>query len=178
VGVQIKSLRCSELEGLGVRYLHVDSSIDCDSPEYEGFVSNVAWLLILYLFVPLVYFRMVYRVCDRLHPRQSGGDDAQNKLEGAALRLHEDGDPELRPVKFLYKGYRPSLWYWEVIESYRRIFLMSTLFIIDSPVKRAFLGATGAFISLSASREIGPYSQSTSNMLNMAVQYQTFFVSY
>ena len=112
MGVQFKSLRCSELEGLGVRYLRADSSIDCDSPEYDNFVGNIAWLLAIYLCIPLAYLGLLYRVSDRLHtPAGTDGDAQQKRLDEAALKLQEESDPELRPLKFLYKGYRPQYWY-------------------------------------------------------------------
>ena len=112
MGVQFKSLRCSELEGLGVRYLRADSSIDCDSPEYDLFVGNIVWLLTVYLCIPLAYLGLLYRVSDRLYTPAGTDDDAQQKrLDKAALKLQEESDPELRPLKFLYKGYRPQYWY-------------------------------------------------------------------
>ena len=110
VGVQFKSLRCSELEGLGERYLRADSSIDCDSPEYDDFVGNIAWLLALYLCIPLAYLGLLYRVSDRIHIPEKAGDMQQMRLQEAALRLKEESDPELRPLKFLYKGYCSQYW--------------------------------------------------------------------
>ena len=107
--MQFKSLRCSELAGLEVRYLRADTSIDCDSAEYQTFVGHVAWLLALYLCVPLVYLALLYRVSDRLHA-PPGADPKERKLEEAKLRLQEESDPELRPLKFLFKGYRPQYW--------------------------------------------------------------------
>ena len=109
VSVQFKSLRCSELEGLEVRYLRADTSIDCDSAEYQAFVGRVAWLLALYLCVPLVYLALLYRVSDRLHA-PPGADPEERKLKEAKLLLQEESDPELRPLKFLFKGYRPQFW--------------------------------------------------------------------
>ena len=109
--MQFKSLRCSELEGLEVRYLRADTSIDCDSAEYQTFLGRVAWLLALYLCVPLVYLVLLYRVSQRLHVHAPPGvDPDERKLEEAKLRLQEESDPELRPLKFLFKGYRPQFW--------------------------------------------------------------------
>ena len=107
--MQFKSLRCSELEGLGVRYLWVDTSIDCDSAEYQTFVGRVAWLLALYLCVPLVYLALLYRASDRLVVPPEA-DPEERELKEAKLRLQEESDPELRPLKFLFQGYRPRYW--------------------------------------------------------------------
>ena len=92
-----------------MRYLWVDTSIDCDSAEYQTFLGRVAWLLALYLCVPLVYLALLYRVSDRLRALP-GADQEERKLKEAKLRLQEESDPELRPLKFLFKGYRPQFW--------------------------------------------------------------------
>ena len=110
MSVQFKSLRCSELEGLGVRYLRADSSIDCDSPEYGGFVWLLRCLLAVYLCVPMAYLGLLYRVSNRLYTPAKDGD-TQNNIDAAAQRLREESDPELRPLKFLYKGYCRQYWY-------------------------------------------------------------------
>ena len=109
--MQFKSLRCSELEGLGVRYLQADTSIDCDSAGYQKFVGHVACLLTLYLCVPLVYLALLYRVSDRLCASRADDDNREERnLREAKLRLLEESDPELRPLKFLFQGYRPRYW--------------------------------------------------------------------
>lgn len=111
MSVQFKSLRCLELEGLGVRYLHEDSSIDCDSPEYEAFEGTIVWMMAFYMCIPLVYLGLLSRVSSRLHaPTNAASDEQEKKLDEAALLLRESSDPELRPLKFLYKGYRPQYW--------------------------------------------------------------------
>mgnify|MGYP007071528046 CR=1 FL=1 len=65
--------------------------------------------LVLYLCVPLVYLALLYRVSDRLHA-PPGADPEERKLKEAKLLLQEESDPELRPLKFLFKGYRPQFW--------------------------------------------------------------------
>ena len=66
--VQFKSLRCSEIDSLGVRFLREDSGIDCDSPAHQTFVSRITPLVILYQLIPVMYFFLLYRVRDRLNP--------------------------------------------------------------------------------------------------------------
>ena len=107
VSVQFKSLRCSELEGLGMRYLRADTSIDCDSAEYQTFVGRVAWLLALYLCVPFVYLALLYRVSDRLHA-PPGADPKERKLEEAKLRLQEESDQSFVRSSSCSKGTDPS----------------------------------------------------------------------
>jgi len=59
-----------------------------------------------------------------------------------------------------------------VIESYRRILFMSALTVVDTPIRRGFFGAALASAGALAYREIAPYQQPTTNLLNIVVQYQ------
>ena len=53
---------------------------------------------------------------------------------------------------------------------------MSALTIVDTPMRRSFFGASLAFIGVGMYRELAPYERSTSNVLNLVVQYQVFLV--
>ena len=70
----------------------ISSLAFCCVAEYRRFVGRVAWLLALYLCVPLVYLALLYRVSDRLHmPEGSAGDGIVNhstrKIDEANLFL-------------------------------------------------------------------------------------------
>ena len=95
-----------------MRYLRVDSSIDCASEEYQTFVGHMSLLIALYLAVPLVYLMLLYRVSERLHAPTAHENQEQQKLAEARVLLLARSDPELRPLQFLFEGYRPQLWYW------------------------------------------------------------------
>lgn len=62
--------------------------------------------------------------------------------------------------------------YWEVVESYRRILFMSVLTVVDTPVRRGFVGAGLGLVGTFVYREVTPYQRSTTNLLNIAVQHQ------
>ena len=53
---------------------------------------------------------------------------------------------------------------------------MSALTVVDTPMRRSFFGAGLAFIGAIVYREVAPYQRSTSNVLNLVVQYQIFAV--
>ena len=52
-----------------------------------------------------MYFFLLYRVKHRL-PTPRADDSKQRKLEQAALSVRELSDADLRPLHFLYRGYR------------------------------------------------------------------------
>ena len=51
---------------------------------------------------------------------------------------------------------------------------MSALAVIDTPLRRGLFGAGLALLGTSVYREVAPYQQPTTNLLNMVVQYQIF----
>ena len=53
---------------------------------------------------------------------------------------------------------------------------MSALTVVDTPMRQSFFGAGLAFVGVGVYRELRPYQRSTSNVLNLAVQYQIFLV--
>ena len=66
--------------------------------------------------------------------------------------------------------------YWEVVESYRRLLFMSALVVVDTPSRRAFFGASLTLVGAVVYRELAPYQRSSTNVLNLTVQYQVFAV--
>ena len=125
---------------------------------------------------PFGYLYLLYRVRHKLPTDDTLEVDKQKRLEQARLSLRGLSDPELRPVGFLYHGYKPVFWYWEVVESYRRILFQSVLTVVGSPILKAFIGGSFALVWVGVYREVQPYAKATTNLLNSIVQYQIFLV--
>jgi len=49
---------------------------------------------------------------------------------------------------------------------------MSALTVVDTPIRRGFFGAGLALIGSVVYRELSPYQQPTTNLMNLVVQYQ------
>ena len=81
--------------------------------------------------------------------------------------------------EFLYKSYKPEYWYWEVVETYRRLMLTAVLSVIASGSGAQIV--TAMLISIVYIKIYGyiqPYESSDKNILAELAQYQillTFF---
>jgi hypothetical protein len=92
------------------RYLRIDTSIDCDSDEYHTFLVLDALLIVAYLTTPIVWLVVLVSHRRALNPAPTTGSD-----KSVTLFLREQ-DPRLRPIRFLFRSYQPSVYYMEVIE--------------------------------------------------------------
>ena len=84
---QLRGLDCLTLESSGLRYLRVDTRIECDldDPDYALLLAFDLPLIALYQAVPLMYFIQLYRNRDRLNPTLYGRD-YKDLPPGACIR--------------------------------------------------------------------------------------------
>jgi len=102
--------------------------------------------------IPLAHAALLYRKLDIICPgvsdpklnnlRESRGDDTrmsrtalrttsathERQLAREALEAKAKG---VEKLKFLYKDYRPEAWYWEVLETMRRIVMTGALVVFE-----------------------------------------------
>lgn len=102
-------------------YLRVDTSVDCGSSYYQRFRILDALFVVIYVSVPGFWFSLLYRRRFGLKPVQTATKDP-----GYFLWLRNKNE-ELKSLRFLYETYQPQVYYWEVVEIYRRIFLIGVL---------------------------------------------------
>jgi hypothetical protein len=105
---QLQALDCVAIEEK--HYLRIDTSIDCDSKEYKLFRVVDGLFIAAYLATPLLWFALLAAHRDSLDPAPSSGSDKTLAL------FVRDQDPTLRPLRFLFGAYRPSMFYMEVVE--------------------------------------------------------------
>jgi hypothetical protein len=143
----------------GKRFVRSDTSIDCDSPEYEVFSIHILLLLIAYQCIPVVWFILLYRQRNALNPPTSQVD------EKLALFIRESNE-DLAPLRFLFVDYKCSRWWFEVVDMYRRITFIGILPLI-SPISaiRSSVGMVLAFASAVYFREEEPYQVSFTNVI-------------
>ena len=131
--------------------LEADLAIDCDSDRYQGFrIVNLALILITQA-IPIMYLGLLYRVRRLLHPPSERSIQAQLRDR----QRREQGD-DLKPLQFLFTHYDLGWWYFEVIESYRRVTFISILPLIGSKAISAALGMLLATMSASFYRDMKP----------------------
>ena len=115
-------------------YLKVDFGINCDSPKYKRLV-NVGYIAVGYvLLVPAASFLILWRQRKALRSIGNEGDgescDDDNEAKNTA---------SLTGLRFLFENYRPEVWYWELVDTTRKVVLTSGLILIGSE-SRSYAG--------------------------------------
>jgi hypothetical protein len=125
-------------------YLRADYSIQCGTAKYTAYKAYAGVMVIVYpLGIPALYAWLLWRSRHKL----------SSKNDASVRMLHRDTDPSLRPTRFLWKSYTARMYYWEVIESMRRLLLTGAIvFITPGTTAQAaiacVLAVTSAFIAL------------------------------
>ena len=167
MSVQFKSLRCMDLTSYGIneRFLRVDSSIDCDSAAHDDFRKWIIPLIVIYQLIPVMYYALLLQIKDRIK-------DTPGKHVGMVTAK---SDLELMPLRFLYRGYGTNFWFFELVDTYRRILFIGVAPLFETSAHRALAGTTLSFMSVVVYRELQPYKNPSTNMLSMATNYQVAF---
>ena len=119
-------------------YLKADFGINCNSSRYNRLVI-VGYVAVGYvLFLPAASFLTLLSQRKALRTIQK--DD-----EGEGCDDNDDDDNEakraelLTGLRFLFENYRPSAWYWELVDTVRKVILTSGLILIGSE-SRSYAG--------------------------------------
>jgi hypothetical protein len=102
-------------------YMTIDYSVSCSSSKYHfGFVWAIASILVYPVGIPAYYFYVLYTSKKLI---QNCGD--------TSLSLPSTkSDEYLQSILLLFEAYEPQYWYWEVIETIRRLMLTGVLVLI------------------------------------------------
>jgi len=111
-------------------YMSEDLSVKCDSSNYHFGVVWAAVMVIVYpIGLPLFYFCLLYN--NRRLIRSRKFVDAVMTAELVKLRRRAKGKVYIERhrvteiISFFYASYRPDKWYWDIVETYRRLFLIA-----------------------------------------------------
>ena len=106
---------------------------------------------------PAAYLFVLLRHKDRVkNPR---GPDAASRLQNRAV------DPVLKPFKFLFAAYRPEMWWYEVVETVRRLTMTGLLVLVSDPDVRLSVAICLAFGSVLLHTTTQPYTDPATNIL-------------
>ena len=126
---------CRDFDGNYGSYLKADYSIDCNSTEHKFFSAYAIICIIVYpIGVPAMYYWLLRRVSDQLDPGQKAMV-AQLGIKGAMRRAVEErtrlendkGEKDLLALSFLYSAYEPKYWFFEIVETLRKLILTGGL---------------------------------------------------
>ena len=106
-------------------YLKADYSIKCHGPMYSQF-EIVAYISTTYIFaLPTASFIALWRH-RKVLPTSTSGEPAYDSEAVAGLR-------------FLFENYKSRSWYWELVETSRKIILTSVLILVGQQ-SRSYIG--------------------------------------
>eukprot|EP00752_Nemacystus_decipiens_P017698 g15868.t1 len=139
--VLFSTFSCEVLDD-GKDYLRSDYRIECDSPKHKGFKVYAGFMIVVYTVgIPAFYAGLLFK--DREVLRQPD--------RGNASRVSSTSD--------LWKPYKPSVFYYEVIECVRRILLAGVVvFIYPNSAAQVAVTLMIAFAFVLVSEALAPYA--------------------
>lgn len=193
-----------EPEGVSTRFLRNDVTIACDSPRYTLGVGYAVVLIMVYpIGVPLMYYyflrnnkREIKRIGKAMQAdheaeekkAQNKGHHAhgafgENKLAKLQEELKVTVNPSSKPfgvtyreLKFLYKAYEGRCWYWEVVETIRKLLLTAVLSVCgEGSGFQIVIGIFIAIIFVKLYALYSPYVDDEDDYLQELAQYQILF---
>jgi hypothetical protein len=116
--VIFQTFACDTL-ATGDSYLRADYSISCTTSKHKWYRLYSGIMILVYpIGIPVMYAALLWR------------QRAQLKRDDERSILQRESNTSLRKTKFLWETYKPSLFYWEVIECCRRLLLTGTMVFI------------------------------------------------
>ena len=163
--VLFMSYACEDLED-GKNYLRADYRIECDSAKHRAFQVYAGFMVVLYtLGIPAFYGVLLFRDRETLKVDQADQDETAR----------------VSSISDLWEPYRPSRFYYEVIECGRRVSLAGVVvFIYPNTAAQIAISLLMAFAFAIASEGLGPYASSWDTWLNRfghAVVYVSMYVA-
>ena len=160
-----KAFACEDLED-GRNYLRADYSIECDSSEHRGFQVYAGFMILFYTVgIPVFYGILLFR--DRAVLKQGDADREETT--------------RVTSISDLWSPYKPSVFYYEVIECCRRVLLAGVVvFIYPNTAAQIALTLLMAFVFVVVSEALAPYRSRWDTWLSRmghAVVYVSMYVA-
>ena len=112
------------------KYLKADYNIICQGPEYNRF-AIVAYCAVIYIILlPTVSMILLWKQRKVL---------GVNETEDETLDPSEKGKEVVTGLRFLFENYNSHSWYWELVETVRKLVLTSGLILVGGE-SRAYIG--------------------------------------
>lgn len=161
---------CVEFDD-GRRRLRADYSIDCDSPQYHGFLGYTTIMLIVYpLGITLITACLLFVNRLAIHPPKT--------TTTMAIQQRSDNE-RLRAFGFLFAPYKPEYWWFEMFECVRRVTLASIpVLVLGSSTIQVVLAAVVCFTALVVLVATKPYLRQLDNMYACGAQLALFLVCF
>ena len=163
--VLFMSYACEDLED-GKNYLRADYRIECDSRKHRTFQVYAGFMMLFYTVgIPALYGVLLFR------DRKVLGQDHRGREDTARVSSISD----------LWEPYKPSAFYYEVIECGRRVMLAGiVVFIYPNTAAQIAISLLMAFAFVMVSEGISPYASRWDAWLNRighAVVYVSMYLA-
>lgn len=141
--VLFSTFACETLED-DINYLRVDYRIECDSSRHRAFQVYAGFMVVFYTVgIPLFYGALLFRDRDVLK-----NDPA-----------HREDNPRVATTSDLWKPYRPTAFYYEVVECGRRLLLTGVVvFIYPGTAAQIAVTLLMAFVFVVLAEVLAPYA--------------------
>ncbi|XP_068690433.1 putative leucine-rich repeat-containing protein DDB_G0281931 [Montipora foliosa] len=114
------------------KFLKVDFNVKCSSQEFRRSVI-VAYCSILYImFLPMAVLVVLWRHQRSSKKHDDGGDDESTHSNHSIPEI-------VTGLHFLFANYNSHSWYWELVETARKVTLTSSIILIGGE-SRAYVG--------------------------------------
>ena len=124
--------------------------MDCDSPLHKHY-EIYAWVFILIypISTPPCIGYLLWRSRNRINPPHA-------KSEADALSIRAN-DQSISALHQLFYPYKPTYFYFEIVDIYRRILMSGSLILIDGKPQRAVVGLGLSLLFVALYQTACPY---------------------
>mmetsp|Transcript_27205 Transcript_27205/g.37367 ORF Transcript_27205/g.37367 Transcript_27205/m.37367 type:complete len:522 (-) Transcript_27205:400-1965(-) len=154
-------------------YLQKDYTINCASERYVYALMpfSVIMIFIFPIGVPLVFAFELYKDRKHLNPAAYFPEKSPQELD----RILETKRP--LASRFLWEAYKPECYYYEILETVRRLLLNSVIMIlVPGTIWQILMGILICLGSIKVHNVLHPYSDSTDDDLAELTQWQLLFI--
>ena len=121
-----------EKEAFCSKYLKADYSVRCQDKKFNQLVV-MAYISTAYIFaLPAASFIALWR-------HQKNRSATEDSEDTQALQDPVNHSGIIAGLRFLFENYKPSSWYWELVEMTRKVILTSGLIIVGQE-SRSYIG--------------------------------------
>ena len=157
--------------------------ISCLDSTHTAFAVYAGLCVVIYpVGIPALYFTLLFQRRRQLNPvasisREETTEPRMRLMTEKEVIKQRDENPSNSKILFLVEPYRPTYYYWEVVEAARRLALTSALSILQSgSLVQRFLGLWLCIFMVMAYIEFKPHIRFQEFMLSLVTQLQIFLV--
>eukprot|EP01041_Mallomonas_annulata_P004083 gene4083-8120_t len=176
----VESFPCKNIDpdgatGRSVYILSVDPSIDCTSSRYKlGVLWAVIMIFVYPVGIPCMYYLLLFRYKDEIKKSKTSSLYVESTLNSTSTSTCKKSlYGTISALSFLYIDYEPQFWYWEVIETFRKLALTAILSVIsDSIGVQLIYGILVQIVFVKVYAYYLPYESDHTDVLQEIAQYQ------